>query len=267
MHALLELQRQFRDALLVAGHATDTPSMQPAWVLADGIEAAQRLQIYRNNVVTAFTTTLAATFPVIERLGGADWFRQCARDYQCRHPSAAGDLQYVGQRFPAFLRQRFGATEFAYFEAVARLEWAYQEVLIAAAGESFDPASLAAVEERDQDDLVFRLRPATRLVESTVPILAIWNSNQPGAPAEHIALDRGPASVLLVRRRGGVHLREIPLPAAFLFKEFANGARFAAAAAAFATAHGEADFGHAFRDLIGLDVIASFTSNPARSPA
>jgi hypothetical protein len=269
MTSLRELQRAFCGAVL-SGDAAGVAAL----IRSDGIPAPQRLQIYRNNTQAAFLATLAATFPVIERLGGADWFGQSALEYQRRYPSRSGDLQFVGERFEGLLRDRFAGTDYEYFCDVARLEWAYQEVLTAADGAALDPASLGAVAEQDHERMVFLLRPAVRLVESVYPIFAIWKVNQPGvatpgvatpgvaAAAEPIvSLDAGPSRVVLIRRPDFVEVREVPAPTATLFKEFSRGTAFGSAAATFAEAHADAGLGDSLRDLLALGAIAGYRVN------
>jgi hypothetical protein len=274
MTSLRELQRAFCGAIL-SGDAAGVAAL----ISSDGIPAAERVQIYRNNAQAAFLATLAATFPVIERLGGADWFRQSALQYQRRYPSRSGDLQFVGDRFEDFLRDRFAGTPYEYFCDVARLEWAYQEVLTAADGAALDPASLGAVAEQDYERMVFSLRPAVRLVESIYPIFAIWKVNQPGVATPGVAtpgvatstaaaavetivsLDAGPSRVLLIRRPDFVEVREIPFPTATLFNEFSRGTAFAGAAAIFAEAHVDAGLGDSLRDLLALGAIAGYRIN------
>jgi len=266
MNSLRELQKAFCGAVL-SGDAAEVAAL----ISSDGIPAPQRLQIYTNNTQAAFQSTLAATFPVVERLGGADWFRQCAREYQRRFPSRSGDLQFVGDRYADFLRDRFAGTEYQYFCDVARLEWAYQEVLIAADAAALDPASLGAVAEEDYAGMVFLLRPAVRLIESVYPIFAIWKANQPGVVTPGVAtpgaaepvvsLDAGPGRVLLIRRSDFVEVREVPASTATLFNQFSRGAPFATAAAVFTEVHAEAELGDALRQLISLEAIAGFRSN------
>ncbi|MDH5255150.1 MAG: DNA-binding domain-containing protein, partial [Gammaproteobacteria bacterium] len=123
MLALPDLQRAFLGAVL-GGHT----GVMAGLVRGDGIPPERRLRIYANNARSNFLTTLRATYPVIERLGGPEWFAQAAARYQSRHPSRCGDLQYVGRDFPAFLRGELDDTAYGYFSDVARLEWAYQEV-------------------------------------------------------------------------------------------------------------------------------------------
>jgi hypothetical protein len=92
----------------------------------DGISPERRIQIYRNNYRLNTLTALQATYPVVERLGGAEWFAQSAAKYQDSRPSQSGDLQYFSAAYPGFLRQDLENTEFGYFADVAALEWAYE---------------------------------------------------------------------------------------------------------------------------------------------
>jgi hypothetical protein len=194
--SLRELQLRFV-AALYEGH----DAVVAAHVEGDASSAAARLGVYRNNLREGFIKALALEFPVVERLVGADFFRQTALDFQLRHPSLRGDLAHVGEPFPEFLRARFGDGEYAWLPDVAELEWALQEVAIAPAVSGPALTQLTNVAPHRFQDLVFEPNPATRLVESPFPVVHIWQSNQPGAEPETIDLDAGRDRVL-VRRRG-----------------------------------------------------------------
>jgi hypothetical protein len=125
--SLRELQVAFLDGVL-----RGSPAQISSLIAASELAPERRIAIYANNAREGFLAMLAATFPVIERLSGADWFRQTGREYMHRHPSCSGNLYYVGERFAAFLDEHLRDTDYAYFADVARLEWAYQEVLVAA---------------------------------------------------------------------------------------------------------------------------------------
>lgn len=211
MLMLRELQRAF-----VQGALSDWASaFVCAHIIGDGIAPERRLAIYRNNTVEGFLKTLQATFPTIVRLSGEDWFRQIGRQYMRRHPSRSGNIHYVGAHFASFLEVQLAGSSYEYFADVARLEWAYQEVLVAADRPVFELSALALVPPADYGALTFSTHPALRLVHSEFPLLAIWRANQPDAPGdERISLDSGPSSVLLIRRNDHVELRELP-PAEF----------------------------------------------------
>jgi hypothetical protein len=141
MVSLRELQRAFAEAVLFdhSEHAVALLEGQNT----DGIAPAERIGIYRNNCRIGFAATLAAEFPVVQQLGGADWFEQTARQYQQHFPSPSGNLHHIGALFASYLAQELAGTAYEYFADVARLEWAYQEVLVAAESEALDVKQLS----------------------------------------------------------------------------------------------------------------------------
>ena len=109
MRSLRELQARFARGVLFEESAIVTD------IVARGIEPASRLSIYRNNAREGFLKALEATFPVIVRLAGLDWFRQTGTQYMQAHPSSCGNLHYIGQQFAAFLHERLRDSAYAYF--------------------------------------------------------------------------------------------------------------------------------------------------------
>lgn len=249
MPSLREVQRAFARAMR-SGDADVTELVRD-----DGIPAAQRMQIYRNNHRAGVLAALAATYPVIVRLGGEDWFAQCAAQYLQRFPSRCGDLQFAGDRFAQFLAADLANTDFAYFADVARLEWAYQEVLTAAEQAPLHPASLDAVTADDYAQLILVPRPALRLVESPHPILAIWQANQLAAdPERAVRLDAGGSRVLVIRRADHVELRELASASAVLLEQFLRGSPLGIAADAVAGS----EFAAALQRLFALQTLGAF---------
>lgn len=226
MSALHELQRAFAAALLTEASADFEPH-----VLANGIEPTARIRIYRNNARENFLATLRATFPVLERLVGEDYFRQMTFEYRENFPSASGNLHHLGALLPQFLARRYADTEYRYFTDIARLEWAYQEVLVAADHEPLDLERLRHVAPADYPQLLFRLHPAARLVASVFPVLTIWSANQPhGDCGRVIDLDGGAERVLVLRTARDVELRRLDAPEFEFLSALASGATLAAAA-------------------------------------
>jgi len=253
MPSLRDTQTAFCAAIL-SGEADSMLQL----VRDEGITAEQRIQIYRNNNRMASLATLQATYPVIERLGGADWFRQSATQYQIRFPSRSGDLQYLGEKYPDFLRAYLADTDYAYFADVAALEWAYQVVLTAAERASADLGMLRTVAPQDYERLLFVPRPAVRMVESQYPIFAIWQANQPSAvePDFQIRLDAGPSRVLLMRRTDHVELRELPEGTYHLMRQFQLGATLGSAAISTAAEIPEFDLEVCLKEVMTLEAIA-----------
>jgi hypothetical protein len=205
-----------------------------------------------------------AGFPVLLRLAGRDWFRQTGNDYLRRHPSRSGNLHYLGARLPEYLDAELADGPYAYFADVARLEWAYQEVLVAAEPSVFDLAALADVSVERHADLILELNPAARLVGSTWPLLAIWRANQPNDDSHAtVSLDAGACPLLVIRRDDHVELRELP-PGEFAFLESIAGAMsIVDAAAAALAADPDFELVTALPRLVRLGALTGFHLRPS----
>jgi hypothetical protein len=256
---LREVQQAF-----VRGALNEPAPALIAEILGEGIAPDRRVAIYRNNAVEGFIKTLQATFPTILRLSGEGWFRQVGRQYMQRHPSRSGNVHYIGERFAAFLEKELAGSSYEYFADVARLEWAYQEVLVAADHPSFELSALALVPATDYGALTFSTHPAMRLVHSRFPVLAIWRANQPGATAdERIALDNGSSSVLIIRREDHVELRELPAAEFALIAALARGESLERAAECALEADPGAALDAALGRIASLGTLVDFTA-PAK---
>ncbi len=191
-------QKTLLDALL-AEHAGGSTARSD--IHGGVFSPEERLNIYRNNLRENFLKVLELEFPVVQRLVGADYFRQTARQFLLHAPSRSGDLFHCGRRFPEYLRQQFAASDYAYLPDVAALEWAYQEAMIAADDQqAFDLAALARLDQDSYDRLRLHPHPALRLVRSPYPIVAIWAANQPDSASDAtLDLGRGGENALITR--------------------------------------------------------------------
>src|SRR5262245_48093331 len=117
MPSLRELQQDFSRALLGGSDQAIAASVR-----GDRLDPRQRVQIYRNHLRISLREALAATFPVIRRLVGEDYFAAVARAFVERHPPRSPVLAEYGADLPAFLAEAPNAP--AYLPDVARLEWA-----------------------------------------------------------------------------------------------------------------------------------------------
>lgn len=184
MHSLRELQLAFLDAVLADAPERAVPLLRaPAGHDAAAAASAQRVRVgvYAHNVVANAAHALGLGFPIVRALGGREWFEGTVREYLRAHPSRSGDLHGLGERFPQFLAARLGDGPHAYFADVARLEWAYQQVVVAADAAPLDLAALATVPAERHAELVFVPHPASRLVNSAWPILDVWRAHRVAA--------------------------------------------------------------------------------------
>lgn len=173
-----------------------------------GPQAVARLAFYRASVRAQRRDALAATYPVVRRLVGDDFFAGMVQRYARSHPSRSGDLARFGDRFGDFLAQDPDALALPYLADVARLEWACHESFHAADAPLLDALALAAVAPQSQGRVRLRLHPSVRLVESAHPIAAIREANQPGCDGTPARL-AGPDYVLVHRDRGVVRARRV----------------------------------------------------------
>jgi len=253
MPALRELQLQFVSALFDSqDHAVH------AHVVADGIDAGERIDIYRNNLREGFINALAIGFPVIERLGGTDYFRQLAVEFLHAHPSRHGNLHHMGGPFPSWLRSKFDGTEYAYFADVAELEWAYQEALVAPDVPALPVDALRQVEPDLYEHVTFGFRPMCGFVRSEFPILRIWEANQSDAGSEElIDLASGGENAVVIRRELRVELHRLPDDQYAFLNALANGEPLGDALERALEVQQDFDAGRALQKLFELKLAAA----------
>lgn len=219
MASLRETQLAFADAVLF-----DDPSRITELLRGGAFSPIERIGIYRNNTRLGFLATMEAMFPVVRQLGGDDWFAGIARRYQQRHPSRSGNLHCIGERFSDFLAAEQETPD--YFADVAALEWAYQEVMVAADAATLDLATLSEVSPDRYSALRLQVHPATRLVAAHYPILQLWQAHRDSdANADLSVIDMNVSQrVLVFRRDTHVELRALPLAEFALLDALTRGA-------------------------------------------
>jgi hypothetical protein len=216
----------------------------------------ERLQVYRNNVFVSLTQALAAVYPVLVRLVGEDYFGQAARRFIRQHPSRSGNLHDFGRELAGFLARLPEAGSLPYLADVAALEWAWHEAFHAADAPPLDAARLAAMSEEEVAALRFRLHPAARLVASRYPVLAIWETNQEGAPAEgEVCLDAGADWLLIARRSLARTIERLTPGEHALLAALGSGAPLAEACEAAAAASPDIDLEAAMARFVADQVL------------
>ncbi len=250
MPALRELQLQFVAAMFDESNAVETH------VREDGMRATARLDIYRNNLREGFIKALALGFPVVERLGGTDYFRQLALEFLHAHPSRAGNLHHIGAPLAQFLKEKFAGTEYSYFADIAALEWAHQEAQLAGEAEPLSPDAFAHVDPEDYERLVLDFHPACRFVQSRYPIVRIWRANQAETLSDEVIdLDAGGDDVLVLRTPECIEFHRLPPGRFALFEALSRGENLGAALERAQQAESEFDVGAALRHLIELRIL------------
>ena len=201
----------------------------PGITAAEPAEAARCFAVYRNNVATSLARALAARFPVVAALVGADFFAALARAFAAANPPRSPVLIDWGGRLPAFIARFPPLARLPYLADVARIEAARGEAVHAADADPVPTPRLAAAAARG-GDLALTLHPSLRLVASPHPALSIWTAHQPGAA--RAPLPPGPEAALIARRPDFALVTEpLDAPAAAFLRALAAHPSLARAAA------------------------------------
>lgn len=154
--------------------------------------ARRRFRVYRNNVQHGLAEALAKAYPTVARLVGAAFFAAMARAFLLARPPRTRSLALFGEGFADFVAGFPPAATLPYLADVARLERAVLEAQHAADARPLTAAALLAL-GADARTLRLRPHPATRLVASPHPIVALWQSQGPmriEAVAQHALVTR-----------------------------------------------------------------------------
>lgn len=149
-----------------------------------GKRAARGLEAYRANAEAIAERALAAAFPTVQALVGADDFERLAREFWHAQPPRRGELGEWGDAFAAWLQAHAALAPWPYLADSARLDFALH-CNERAADAALDAASLSLLGSADPARLRVRLMPGTALIRSTWPIAGIHRAHQlEGAEAE-----------------------------------------------------------------------------------
>ncbi|MEJ0086098.1 MAG: DNA-binding domain-containing protein [Pseudomonadota bacterium] len=195
MASLRELQSSFAAALRDPQAAC--PVAPPA-----------NLSIYRNNVSHAFRSALAASFPVVRRRVGDEYFGQLAHHYRKAFPSRSGDLHFVGQEFAGFLDEHLSNGDYAWLADLARIEWAREEALISPVLPAVGAEVLARFAPEQLEELVFAFQPSLRLHSCAYPVFSVWQANQ-GTTASPADQSLGAECGLILLRADSLRVRTL----------------------------------------------------------
>lgn len=251
--ALRDLQAAFAAHLLGADRADLATEVLAAEVLGDAIPAAARLRVYRHHVFESLGSALAATFPTVQALVGAEFFRGLARAFVGQSPPDQPVLAEYGAGFPAFIASHDAAHSLPYLADVARLDWALNLAFHAPADGRLSAADLVAVPADRLPSLRLALTPGTALISSPYPLDRIWAASQPDAPAGTVDLDAG-AHLLVLRRPDDAAFVALSAGEAAFVGGLATGLSLEEAAS---RACSGLDLSAAFGRLLALGVLAA----------
>lgn len=171
-----------------------------------------RFAVHRNNVVAGLVRALRETYPAVERLVGAAFFRAAAAAFVRDHPPRSPVLLAWGGDFAGWLRAFPPAATLPWLADVARLEWARVEAFHAADAAPIAAARLTALPPQALATARLAPHPSLRLVRSAWPVAGLW-ADVTGP--RRGGLDMRDAETALVVRPGwDVETRAIAAPTA-----------------------------------------------------
>lgn len=258
MPSLFELQNALRDVSL-GGDA----SALAADIIGDGFAPEQRLNVHRNNTTTLLSEALGATYSVVKKLVGDDFFEAVARLFVRAQPPRSPCLFEYGEGFGDFLATLPAASDLPYLPDVARLEWMWNAAFHAADATPLTSADLAPVAPEAYGDLMLSPHPSLHLISSAFPIKEIWDVNQCDAdPEATVNLDEGPQALAILRPKASVEMIELS-PAGFvLVNQLSEGAPLEDAFFAAQSTAPDFDPASTLAVLISVGAFQSYTLRP-----
>lgn len=179
MLSLPSLQLQMQHAIL-----RGQDRALAAVVAGNGIAAERRIAIHRNHYRLTLVDALAATFPLLRQVVGADFFGQLARGFIQVSPPRSPCLFEYGADLPGFIEALPQARSLPYLADLARFEWAVCTACHAIDASVADLGRLAGLLPEDLGALRLAPHPSLTLLRSAFPLIDIWTVARPDAPAE-----------------------------------------------------------------------------------
>ncbi|MCK1362313.1 DNA-binding domain-containing protein [Bradyrhizobium sp. 199] len=222
-----------------------------------GKGASRRYDVYRNNVTVSLIDALAAVYPAVQRITGAEFFRAMARFHVRSNPPTSPLLFEYGHSFPQFIEAYEHAQTMPWLADVARIERAWLDGYHARDAAPLSAASLSSIAPERLAEIVLTPHPAMRIVRSPFAALTIFAANRDEAPSARIDASIA-EDALITRPDFEVAVRHLPPGGAVFACCLASGQPLGEAAGAALEA--AADFDIA-TNIAGLIAAGAFTSH------
>ena len=200
-------------------------------IAAPGKGVVKRYNVYRNNVTVSLIDALAAVYPAIQRITGADFFRAMARFHLRATPPASPLLFEYGRDFPAFIESYEYAREMPWLADIARIERAWLDAYHAADLPVLAAEALAGIEPALLAEVRFTPHAAARVVRSRYPAVAIFAMNRNDGPVTPLR-SSGAEDALVTRPEDEVLVSRLPAGGAAFLTHLLEGASLGEAVAA-----------------------------------
>jgi hypothetical protein len=219
MPRLSDLQRDFARAL-----RSSAPVTRNLDIAAGALTPARRIAVYRNHHRISLAAALAANFPTIVRIIGAEPFQVMAMKFSAKNVPQDPRMAGYGEAFPEFLAGEKRLAALPYISDLARLDWAFNRAERAEDAPIFGPEKLEALLESGLAELTLVPHPSASLLASPYPLVRIRAlAEAPDNATDGVSLDEGGVELAVWRRDGGVNCATLNGPTALFLKNLAGG--------------------------------------------
>lgn len=228
----------------------------PPAVVQSGASAKRRFDVYRNNVTSSLIEALKASFPVVCKLVGDDFFKAAATLYVRQEPPRSPLLFRYGGSFADFLDGFPPAASVPYLGDVARLEWAWLQAYHAEDRAPLTIQALAELPQESLQDLRFALHPSFALLSSRWPVVSLWAAVRQQTDKPDIDMTLGEETAVL-RPGDDVTVQLLPEGGYAFLAAVAAGRTLGAAAQQAGERHAGFDLAHHLQGLFALGAVAA----------
>ena len=173
---------------------------------------------------------VADTFPVVQQLVGAEFFRAMAGEFVRRSPPVSPVLAWYGDAFAGFVAAFPPAAGVPYLADMARLEYARVLAFHAADADPVPVAEIAACLNDPEvlPALRLHLHPSLQVIDSPFAIASLWGAHQGLGDLATIDPEQ-PECALVLRHGLSVEVVAVPAAAGRFIAALQGGATLGAA--------------------------------------
>ncbi|MDF1759184.1 MAG: DNA-binding domain-containing protein [Coxiellaceae bacterium] len=169
----------------------------------------QRFAIYNSSITEAIATSMRHAYPACEKLVGEDFFNGMVYSYIKQTPSNDSDISNYGENFAEYVVTFPPAKPLPYLADICRLSWAYHRLYSQLPDAAFDIQAFGNLNDTQQAQVIFQLKPNAILLSSPYPLTKIWDLSLGKSNDDAIDLQSGGVNVLLWRADDHVQIDEL----------------------------------------------------------
>jgi hypothetical protein len=143
-------------------------------ILENGFSVDERIDIYRNNVISSLKSVLSNKYPVVKNILGLKFFSQIAVYFINKYPPKTSSLIYWAEDFPSFTNDFKPLEEYPYIYDIAQLELLSYQTYYAREDEILLAADLQSIDPSNFDNLSLVLRDTTQVLSLDYEIYNLW---------------------------------------------------------------------------------------------